>query len=464
MTGAAPAARTPDPEPDDYLSAILAGARPFVEPSQLPPSSVNAGLFDELRAMERRGEQAAAIYREQTRRAFRSQEVARRFGLSTYGLPHAPSLDTGATSLHRESVDQDRVARRARDATKARMAATLDSIHEGYSWVVAHHPRTGEPLTALQWLRRRAAGLHLCRVALAFRELTCGVSLVRPSSCRVRGCPDCERSRAARVVGHYQRAAEAMTWPALVTVTIRNVPDDLEGIRGGIDLLTAGWVKLGRRAIFRGGRCRDWRGRHASAIAKHGWRGHRPVAGGLRSIEVTDGNQPGRLHVHLHALVDCQWLDQRELADAWREVTDGAGFIVDIRRIRERGAGLRGALAEVLKYVAKPSERLIDPEHPDRLAALLLAMKDRRLISGFGSMHDRDLDPDTDADDEDTVPVDDPDDPFLTHSLPAVCPYCDRRALWEPPIRVNRADAYRAPPARPGGRPPPLAWQDPAAA
>lgn len=468
MTSAAQAAAPPEPIPDPLLAAILAGhdaPAVWLDPGRLGDFCVNAALFEHL---ARLAPAQATRAREGLARTISSQDAARLAGWATYGIPRpvgAPSLDTGATYRHFSQLEgdkegKDRAARRERDATKERMAVTIDAIHGGYDWIVGLD-HWGMPVSAGQWLRRRGSALRACRVAYAFREATCGVSLVRPFSCRVRGCPDCERARAARLVDHYAAAAEAMANPAIVTVTIRNVEGTYQGLRAGLDRLRDGWARVQRRAIFRGGRCKGWRSRHADAIAKHGWRGHEPVAGGLSSVEVTDGDVDGRLHPHLHALVDCKWLDQRELSDAWRQVSGDGSYIVDIRRVRGSGKELRAALAEVLKYVAKPSARLIDPERPDRLAALLLAMKDRRLVNGFGSMHGLKFDPD--LDDEDTVPVEDPNDPFLVHSLPAICPYCGAEGDWEQPVRINRADAYRAPPARAGGRPPPLAWREAAA-
>lgn len=474
----APSGARPDPPPS--LSDLFR----FPDPDPVGSASTNAGAFSLLRLLEApmpgpdapaelferwrstADPELAELYRRQLERGIESLRVAERHQIATYGLPRwAPpsSLDTGATSPHLTGEDPDRDSRKDRDELKARMARTLEAVPAADPWLEElGRRRDGTTYSRLSWLRTKASSLEACRIALAFREQTCGTYLVRPSSCRVRGCPDCERARAARVVNHYAAAAERMRWPAIVTVTEVNTPATLEGLEAGLERLAAGWEKVRRRAVFRGGRCKSWRTRHAEAIAKHGWRRHHPVAGGLSSVEVTVDEEGATFHPHLHALVDSRWIDQAELSDAWREVMGDGSYIVDIRRVRGNGQELRDVLREVLKYVAKPSRHLVDPERPELLAALLVALHRRRMIAGFGSMYGLELDPDSDAGD-DTVAVDDSWDPFIVHSLPRDCPYCGADAAWEPPIRVPRVEAFRAPRAGPG-RPPPLAWQDPAPA
>ncbi|HEV8228974.1 MAG TPA: transposase zinc-binding domain-containing protein, partial [Candidatus Limnocylindria bacterium] len=108
------------------------------------------------------------------------------------------------------------------------------------------------------WLHRRAAALRDCRRVRAFREAQCGHYEVQPVSCKTRVCPDCERSRAARVV----RATSAVLDQvdarrrSFVVLTIRNVVDLLPGLVR----LDRAIGSLRRRSLFRGGRCR-WRTR-----------------------------------------------------------------------------------------------------------------------------------------------------------------------------------------------------------
>jgi len=371
------------------------------------------------------------------------------------------------------AADRDRAAKvttgaRQRDDLKGRIALSLGlaaELPEFRERIIGHRPGLAgdEPITAASWLRARSSGVQLCRGAQAFREVTCGTYLVRPVSCRVRGCPDCERARAARVIAGYTRAALAMRYPAIVTVTVRNVPAELDALAGALDALREGFAKLQRRAIFRGGRCKTWKSRHQPAWTAHGnrapWPGHHPVAGGLSSIEITYNAETDTLHPHLHALIDCRWIDQAELSDAWRQLT--GSYVVDIRRVKGRTPDeLHAAMREVLKYVAKPSGHLVDPEHPGRFAAVALALRGRRLVAAFGSMHRFEFDPDAELDTAGTVGVPDRSDPFMVHRLPAVCPFCHRPALWEAPTMVARADCRRPPPTRGprAGPPRPLAW------
>ena len=50
-----------------------------------------------------------------------------------------------------------------------------------------------------------------------------GDRVARPLACHVRGCPDCERTRAARIVARYDGIAAEMSRPVIWTWTIRNV-------------------------------------------------------------------------------------------------------------------------------------------------------------------------------------------------------------------------------------------------
>ncbi len=53
-------------------------------------------------------------------------------------------------------------------------------------------------------------------------------------------------------------------------------------------------------------------------------------------------------YLHLHALIDCKWLDQGRLSEIWKEVT-GDASVVDIRRVNNT----KKACKEVIKYQTK---------------------------------------------------------------------------------------------------------------
>ncbi len=204
---------------------------------------------------------------------------------------------------------------------------------------------------------------------------------------------------------------------------------------------------------------------------------HEPVAGGVHSLEVTWSSERGDWHPHAHLLVDAPWILQREMRDAWRAVTCDA-----VRRAERRTAGLDGrippcahradkrglavapcrgasivwveavrgeagsderrrAVRETLKYVTKgllgPHGELLPGAHAAELGELLLALRGRRLVAGWGTfrnVHDVDeedaLDPDEYLVGPDVLPV--------MWGLPRRCPLCRGEARWELPIGVPR--------------------------
>src|SRR5262249_52451990 len=71
-----------------------------------------------------------------------------------------------------------------------------------------------------------------------------------------------------------------------------------------------------------------------------------PWRGGFYSLEVT--KEDNGWHLHLHALVDANFIDELMLADAWHKVTDGRGYIVKVKDARDKSY-----LQEVVKYAVK---------------------------------------------------------------------------------------------------------------
>lgn len=230
---------------------------------------------------------------------------------------------------------------------------------------------------------------------------------------------------------------------------------------------------------------------------------HDAVRGGIYSIEITwsptrpAGHPYGEKlvadwHPHAHILMDAPYVVWSEMRDAWRAVTCDA-----IRRSARKVAGSKGplprcthdsdechgatsvwvsdvkgaagsperraAVVEVLKYVSKglldKDGRLLPGTGPLELAELLLAIRGRRLVAGWGSfrsVHD-------DAKKEnDTVPLwtGDVDDHGrdVVLWLPRLCPHCGTEAQWSGPVRALRRDCRRLPG---GALVMPLGWERP---
>lgn len=342
----------------------------------------------------------------------------------------------------------------------------------------------GATMSVAEWIRRRSFALEGCRDVRAFRDEVCRRWTVQPSSCHVRTCPDCESQRQARAVDIYAKvAAERMTDPRFLTLTVRNVPRGELG--PAIRRLRRRVAQLLRRGLVAGGRCRHRRscgavrhvakngrpelcGRaraeHAGDRLGHDWRsrceardpehGHEPSRGGLVALEVTFNEATGTWHPHAHLLVDGAFLPWAELRAAWLEITapdpGGSSWIVDVRRIRGRDApgGMQAAVREVVKYATKPSRELLaSPDLGGILAELLVALRGQRLVSAWGSLYgipSDELDPD--RPERDTVRVLDPDDPFKAWRLPRVCPHDDdgeHVAVWGAAEWAPRSECVR---------------------
>jgi hypothetical protein len=222
---------------------------------------------------------------------------------------------------------------------------------------------------------------------------------------------------------------------------------------------------------------------------------HEPVAGGVYSIEITWSSAHSDWHPHAHVLMDAPWIAWAEVRDAWRAVTCDAirraecsrsegenhegktarkplprcEHLADSRGLATggcRGASVvwvssvegqpgtperRAAVRETLKYVSKGlldrDGQLLPGAGPQELAELLLAIKGRRLVAGWGSLRNV-----HDDDDEapDTVPVytgefDRYGEPVVVR-MPRLCPLCGGVGDWETRSQtVPRLDAQRLP-------------------
>jgi len=81
-------------------------------------------------------------------------------------------------------------------------------------------------------------------------------------------------------------------------------------------------------------------------------------------------------YVHLHALVDCVWLNLDAARDLWQSLTGAT--VLDVQRVSQSGGGKRAAVREVVKYVTKAPDALT----PEQVDALGRATRGRRLGRG----------------------------------------------------------------------------------
>lgn len=113
------------------------------------------------------------------------------------------------------------------------------------------------------------------------------------------------------------------------------------------------------------------------------WRAR--VVGGCAFLEVKVGVD-GLWHVHLHTLLEGQFLEQRQLSTEWYAVT-GDSYIVDVRHVHHE----RNEVRYACKYVGKPLDASIAAT-PGRLDEFAAAVKGRRLCATFGTWRGCELD------------------------------------------------------------------------
>lgn len=386
-------------------------------------------------------------------------------------------MATAPSSWHRRAVVRSTARGRQRDYERlSRNEASRGSIEHAVraaaeelaarTWVT----HDTADLEAASYLEKVADRLGQCGVATAHMDRRCGSAIAIPHSCRVRLCPDCERSRAARMVGKVVEIAIEALRAVMWTLTIRNVPRG--ELKRSHEVIGDAYRRLRRHRVMAGAR------------------------GGIYSLETTWDGRGQTWHPHLHVLMDGPWITWGDMRDAWRGATCDAWRSALRTRpstggrpgrlprcphlVDEQGrpiGGCRGSwmvwvsplkgspgspewiegVRETIKYVSKGllgRDGRLDPDlTPAAIAELLLALRHRRLVNGWGTFR-RIKDELEDLEDGtryhgDAAPWE--------RGLPLVCPACGQDADWSPLTwEVARTACVPA-----GGvllwRPPPLA-------
>ncbi len=216
-----------------------------------------------------------------------------------------------------------------------------------------------------------------CSTELGLQRLHDGALRVRPFySCRRRWCPVCSWRLSQKRWGMFVerlpdliREQPPLRW-LMLTLTVRNCATG--DLHSSVKMMLAGFRKLVRR--------KRW-----------------PGVGWLRAVEVTFP-RAGEAHPHIHVLIavksryfkDDGYIKQAEWGQMWRECCKlDYSPVVDVRRVKPAKAEgvpscvqeALGGLAEVGKYVTKPSDLSVNPvEAVDALASLRRV----RLVEGGG--------------------------------------------------------------------------------
>jgi len=207
-----------------------------------------------------------------------------------------------------------------------------------------------------------AAWVMECKTDSSIHRVVC-------SRCRDRFCEACASERRRLVANNLYRwldkrfpvarSHKARIPVRFVTLTLKATDSPLSAT---LDRLQKCWCRLRRRKLF------------ASS-----------QKGGLCFLEVKRGKNSGYWHPHLHALVEGDYLSQKQLSRAWHEIT-GDSFVVHIEAIADAGK----AAQYVTKYASKALDSSVWQDQDDLVIAIH-ALAGRRVFATFGSWSGLDL-------------------------------------------------------------------------
>ena len=170
------------------------------------------------------------------------------------------------------------------------------------------------------------------------------------NSCSLRICPHCCRRRSLILAGRIEAfLGERLLGLRYLVLSMQNVAN----LEEGMDLLWAAWTRLRRS--------KRWKLK---------------VKGCIVAMEVTRNAEDGSWHPHLNVLFEGEYFPVQELRLAWIKATGGEGQQVWISQAD------RHTVRELIKYVTKLSDLLIDPESLD---TFLDAIKGARLLRTYGT-------------------------------------------------------------------------------
>lgn len=374
--------------------------------------------------------------------------------------PEARGGDMGAylrlmIRLRHAAGDEERhaVDRRLRRLTRAGigqiLTARVGELADSYL-----HPKRD------LW-SRLARRFGSCEYVKPIRNALSGTVIGFPYSCRVPGCPHCERERVDRLRERYLPYVERARRPKVAYLTMPHTIAGVlvtgpDGLAPSWQLLADAWGRLWRSPLFQAvdrkgnvRRCRPGRVGCLAGLGERdmeirrwcrgrcqrpdlgGWRrpdakgaeakregsvvavshptcrpctGHEPVTAAILALEATINRKTRQWHPHANLLLDGPWIDQDLLCWAWGRALGVGKAHTWIRDASKPPAGHKGetwtrekALFETVKYAVKPDDALVDPARPAWYVEWVEARDGRRLVRSVGEWYGLD---DEAADDE----------------------------------------------------------------
>lgn len=220
----------------------------------------------------------------------------------------------------------------------------------------------------------------------------CNKQYVSEYKCKLRICAPCARARAMKYAHRYQRVP--FSWPVHITMGLpldRDLSDAvsriIEAVRLWRQYYNDAFVRQRRliRGLTRAGVC-------GSDIRAFIGRVLTRLEYGIWSVEINRKRAQDAWYVHAHQLVECRWVNKDLAEECWRMATQGAAWVVKLRRVgpqhsHGRFSSVRGAVYEVCKYVSSgllKSKNGGNALNNHELEVLYRATFDRKLIGHWG--------------------------------------------------------------------------------
>ncbi|MCE2129276.1 protein rep [Streptococcus thermophilus] len=192
--------------------------------------------------------------------------------------------------------------------------------------------------------------------------------------CKNKLCPMCNWRRSMKYSYQTSRIVdEAIKQEPkgrflFLTLTVKNVEG--KALNSTISQLTKSFDRLFRRAKVK-----------------------KNLLGYLRSVEVTHNENDNTYHPHIHVLMMVRpsyfqskkdYITQKEWSDMWSQsLKVSYKPMVDVRAVKEKGKGLRGAVLETAKYPTKPIK--LDIENKQVVDDLYNGLYRKRQL-GYGGL------------------------------------------------------------------------------
>lgn len=251
---------------------------------------------------------------------------------------HSPSLDGLGTTVTARAWSFTRSQRRLLGASVPHQVEVIECV----------------ACSDLPGAEKRATRINCCSQVVQVGATANGRPGVQFFRCKDRLCQICSRYRRLAAAEKVTAMIASMQSPKLLTLTLAATDRPLHET---LDRLVDRYRALRRRPLWK-----------------------REVRGAAAVIEVTRGATDRHWHVHLHVLVDMEYVPQATLSSEWL-CTTGDSYIVDVRSVASGPKAAR----YMSKYAAKGCDTSkLDAGH---LVEYVAAMYRRRMFIATGNLH-----------------------------------------------------------------------------